>query len=96
VVLTTVRPAVRLRIEGDLESRQHTVAVSHDICIGKADDTKSELAKHLSIPQEITLAVMGAAVDFYRKALLRAKQVDNPKPDHILAAKLVAKESLRT
>ena len=45
MVLTTVRPTLRLRIEGDLESRQHTVAVSHDIFIGKTDDTKTELVK---------------------------------------------------
>jgi hypothetical protein len=90
VVLATVRPTLRLRIERDLQGSQHAVAIPHDILIGETNHAKAEFPEHLLVAAQIHRAIVSVAIDLYRQALGRAEEVDNARTDHILAAELVA------
>jgi hypothetical protein len=89
VVLATVRPPLRLRIERNLQGHQHAIAIRHDVFVGKPDDAKAELAKHSPVAGEVEFAFVRVTVNLDRQPSCRTEEVNDAEADHVLTAEFV-------
>ncbi len=93
MVLATIPPAIGLLRQCELQFRENTVAVAHDIRVRESHTTKAKLTQHSLISPQVELAIMGIPVQFDHQAFRRTKQVHNSKADDGLPSELIPKEA---
>lgn len=96
MVLATVRPAIRLRVEYTHQFRENTVAVAHHICVREPHTAKAKFTQHSLISPQIDLSIMGISVQLDHQAFRRTEQVHNSKADDGLPSELMPEEAARS
>ena len=63
-MLAASAPTIRLRVERQLQGREHPIRVGHHFLVRIPQAAKAELAKHARVATQIWLAVMRITVQF--------------------------------
>ena len=92
MLTTAPGPAIRLRIERNLQRGEYPIEVPHHVLVGKADDVETKVPLHSRVSREVNLALVRFAVEFDCKPLHRAEEIDDAPSEHFLTAELVAEQ----
>ncbi len=89
MVPCTASPALRRCFKHHLQSHQTPIKIAHDLCVGEPHCRKPEVAHYPLVAHRVGSDIMGVAINLDNQTARRTKEIDNPRPDHLLAAEFV-------
>jgi hypothetical protein len=93
VVIASFQPAIGLTFKRHLECGQNAIQISHHLIIREAHYSVAMVSLHLAIASNITVGIVGVAINFDDQAFGWTKEIDNSNADHSLPPELESTES---